>query len=337
LDQLGFDTAFLSLRDMPVSHPTLLFPLNLPSAWSEIRNADFVHAIGDAAYAAALWKPFSHTPIIHDVDADTLAEARLQWETEKNGRTAFYIFQEAIMNRIAYRASDRFITVSAPFVDRLVVQKGVPPDRLHIVRNGVDTDVFRPMADAAKGAFTVCYAGGFHVWQGIGNMLAAARLLSKEPIRFKIVGFRSQDQQLKTKIADALGDRAELVDRVSQRELVAHLSAAHVLIIPRLPHPAVEIAFPTKFSEYLALGKPVIVTDVDETATMVREHRCGLVSESSPAALAETIRKAARLSQTELAGMGGRGRRLAETVFDWGVVCRGYADLLHQWHAQIGN
>ena len=334
LDRLGIDTEFLSLQDMPLGRPTLLFPLNLLAVWQAIRDADIVHAISDAAYAAALWKPFSNTPVVYDVVADALAEARLHWETQKHWRTAFYVFQETFMNWIAYHCSDWFITVSTPLMDRLVAKKGVPRERLYMVRNGVDTDLFTPAAEVAGGIFTICYAGGFHVWQGIDNLLSAARLLRGEAVRFRIVGFRDEDQQLKARIENELRDQVELVDRVPQAELVAHLSSAHILIIPRLPHPAIEIAFPTKFSEYLALGKPVIVTDVDETAVLVRKHRCGLVSEPSPVALAETIREAARLSRAELTEMGRNGRLLAESVFDWQVVCQDYADLLHQWHTQ---
>lgn len=332
LRALGIDTSFLSLRDMPVGRPTLLFPLNLPFAWSRIQGFDFVHAIGDAAYAAVLWKLITRTPVVYDVDADTLAEAHMHWGARKSLQTAFWIFQTAIMNWIAYRSKDYFITVSRPLLERLVSRKGVPRERLHVVRNGVDTKLFRPALGGTDRVFTICYAGGFHVWQGIDNLVAACQSLKGKSIRIKIIGFRRQDMELKARITASLGDMVKLVDRVSQPELVAHLSKAHFLIIPRLPHPAVEIAFPTKFSEYLSMGKPVIVSDVDETASIVREYNCGLVSEPTPQGLAETIQQAVGLSQTELVRMGQNGRHLAETVFDWQVVCRNYADLLHQWH-----
>ncbi len=331
LQSLGIETSFLSLRDMPVSRPTLLFPLNLPFARSKIRGFDFIHAVGDAAYAAVLWKPITRASVVYDVDADTLAEAYLHWDTRKSPQTAFWVFQTIIMNWIAYRSKTLFIVVSQPLLERLATQKGVPRDRLYIVRNGVDTNLFQP-AFGGTGEFTICYAGGFHAWQGIDNLVEAAQTLKGKPIRIKIIGFREEDAEIKARIAAVLGDMVELVDRLPQPELVDHLSKAHFLIIPRLPHPAVEIAFPTKFSEYLSMGKPVIVSDVDETASLVREHKCGLVSEPTPQALTETIRQAAALEPAELVKMGQNGRHLAETVFDWQVVCRNYADILQQWH-----
>jgi len=91
--------------------------------------------------------------------------------------------------------------------------------------------------------------------------------------------------------------------------------------------------FPCKFSEYLALGRPIIVCDVDETARLVRQHHCGLVSEPSPAALAETIRAASNFTQVELNQMGQNARRLAEREFSWDDIGRKYADLLIEWGA----
>jgi glycosyltransferase involved in cell wall biosynthesis len=332
LRALGIETAFLSLRDMPFGRPFLLFPVNLPFVWPELQTCDFCHAIGDAAYAAVLWKPLTRTPVVYDVDADTLAEARMRWEHRKSLRSRFWVLQTALMNWIAYGLADRFITVSKPLLRRLTDQKRVPQERLHIVRNGVDTALFRPLYHSADEPFTVCYAGGFHIWQGIENLVAAAQALSGTGIRIKIIGFRQGDAALKAEIAASLGTMVELIDRVSQAELAHHLSRAHFMVIPRLRHPAVEIAFPTKFSEYLAMGKPVIVSDVDETADIVREYRCGLVSDPTAEGLAETISHAAGMTEVQRIEMGRNGRHLAETVFDWRVVCRQYADLLCRWH-----
>ena len=48
----------------------------------------------------------------------------------------------------------------------------------------------------------------------------------------------------------------------------------------------------TKFAEYAALGRPILVTDVDETANFVRNYRCGFVSDPHPANLAKTLSEA---------------------------------------------
>src|SRR5207249_4902570 len=131
-----------------------------------------------------------------------------------------------------------------------------------------------------------------------------------------------------------LDGKVEMMNRVTQSELVSQLAAAHALIIPRPLHRAVDVAFPTKFAEYIALGKPVIVCDVDETARLVEQHHCGLVSKPNPAALAETIRAASNMSPAELARMGRNARSLAEQEFSWEHIGRTYAELLVKWSAK---
>ena len=56
------------------------------------------------------------------------------------------------------------------------------------------------------------------------------------------------------------------------------LSSASILISPRPNHVASRAAFPVKFAEYAALGRPILVNDVDETADFIRKYDCGFVS-----------------------------------------------------------
>ena len=251
--------------------------------------------------------------------------------------------QAWVADAIAYRRSDYYLVVSRPLEKRLIEEKRISADKIGLVRNGVDLELFsnpkskiqNPKLYGPREAgqpFTVCYAGGFQAWQGLDNLVGAVELLPDENVRLKIIGFTDKYADLKASIAGRLGDRVEMVDRVSQPELIAHLATADALVIPRSPHPAVEVAFPTKFSEYLALGKPVIVCNVDETARLVRENHCGLVSESSdPQSLAETIRAASRLAPSELDQMGSNARCLAERELSWPVIGRNYVELLTKW------
>ncbi len=57
----------------------------------------------------------------------------------------------AMPNRLirwAVARADALIAVSAPLAERLV-ELGAPPDRVRVLRNGVDAETFRPVADRA--------------------------------------------------------------------------------------------------------------------------------------------------------------------------------------------
>jgi glycosyltransferase involved in cell wall biosynthesis len=331
LQQRGIQTEFLSLREQPACRPLLVHPLNLPFIRKHIADCDFIHAGGDAAYTAALLKPFTRAAVIFDVHDDTFLGAQLVWRTRRDLRRAYWVIQAWIMNAISYRRADYFLAVAKPLMQRLVDKKHLPAHRIALIRNGVNLELFKPLHHVSNEGFTICYAGGFDAWHGIDLLVGALELLPKDHVRFKAIGFTGQHAALRSSIAGRLGDRVELLDRVSQRELVFHLATADVLVSTRVRHRATEVMFPSKFSEYLAVGRPVIVCDVDETASLVRKHRCGLVSEPNPAAMAETIRAASDLTRSELHQMGQNARRLAEAEFSWDQIGRKYADLLTRW------
>ncbi len=331
LQKLAIQTEFVSLQDKHFGRPILAQPLNLPYLRKKITNCDFIHAGDDAAYVAALWKPFTKARIIHDVHGDTVSEAQLKWKVSHSLHTGHMFLQSWITNAISFRHADHFLTVSKPMQQWLMAEKNILPHRMCLIRNGVDLELFSPQPYKLTNRFTVCYAGGFQDWQGINTLINAVELLPKNDVLLKIIGFTKRQTTLKSAIAERLGDRVELVDRVSQRGLISQLTDVHVLIIPRFNHPAIKVALPTKFAEYLALGRPVIVCNVDETAHIVRKHRCGLVSEPSPDALAETIQLASNLTQVELEKMGDNGRCMVESEFSWDVIGRKYADFLTRW------
>jgi glycosyltransferase involved in cell wall biosynthesis len=329
----GLDTQLVSLRDHGPGRPVLAHPLSFPFIRRRLAEADVIHAGGLAGYTAGVLRRCTPALIVQDIHGDSVSESRLQWTEQRDAFTGYVLAQAVIAEAITYRFGDCFTVVSEPQRRKLIDGRGIASDRIAIVRNGVDPDLFEPRPTSSSGRFTVAYAGGFQLWQGIENLVRAAELLADQPIQLKIIGFRGADEETKNMIAARLGPRVTLVDRTDRRELVAHLASADVLIIPRPRHEAVHVAFPTKFGEYLALGKPVIVCDVDETALLVRQHECGFVAQPDPRTIADTIALSAQWPREALARMGQNSRQLAQREFSWSEIGRRYAEVLTAWRA----
>jgi glycosyltransferase involved in cell wall biosynthesis len=328
LQRHGIATETVNLRH-PLVRPILALPLNLPFLCSKLKTADFLHCGGDATYVASYVKAFLKGKIIMDVHGDSHSETRVKWEFRRDARAAYWLAQSTIMDFVAYKHSQLFLVVSKPQEERLAQKWHIRHRQIALVRNGVDLTVFHPSSHTREnGRFVVCYAGGFQPWQGLTNLVDAAEMLDAANIRIRIIGFTPRDEPLRKQIAARLGSRAELIDRLPQSQLRAQLSSADILVIPRSPHPAVEVALPTKFAEYAALGKAMIVCDVDETAELVRNNHCGLVSPPSAAGLAATIQSASSLGPDRLSEMGRNGRALAERELAWDVIGRNYASFL---------
>jgi glycosyltransferase involved in cell wall biosynthesis len=331
LEEQGVETDFISLREHGIGRPILAQPLAFPFIRRRLASTDFIYAGGNAGYTAGLLGGYPRARIVQDIHGDSVSEAKLMWSERRDAIRGYWVAQAVIADAVTYRRGDFFTVVSERLRTKLIKERGISPERIGVVRNGVDLELFRPQLASTSVGFTVGYAGGFQDWQGIENLVHAGELLEDRSIRLTIIGFGRRDDAFRASLATRLGDRAELVDRVSQAGLATHLARVDALIIPRPRHAAVEAAFPTKFSEYLAVGKPLIVCDVDETASLVRLHHCGLVAQPNPRSIADTITMASRLPAEELERMGRNARRLAERDFSWDEIGRRYSALLARW------
>ena len=327
LQQFNVFTGMLYIGDYFVKSPILLKALDIPLMKKEFEKYDVIHAgASSACYVMGLAKKLGHFTLLQDVHG-CIEELLLQEGALNFGREYAYM-QGLILEEISNRTSDLFITCSKPLKDRLL-EKGINKDVIEIIRNGVDTELFKPKdCPSNDKEFLVTYAGNFQKWQGIENLLAAAKLITDPDIKFRIIGFRNEDVSLKNRFREELTGQVELIDSLNQTELVNQLCSSDILIIPRNRNIATQMAFPTKFAEYLAVGKAVIMTNVDETSSFVRKFNCGFVCEPSAEAIAQTIMKAKKLAPEALCRMGKNGRQLVESQFDRKVIAKQYFEFL---------
>jgi glycosyltransferase involved in cell wall biosynthesis len=328
LENLGVQTGILYLGNYFLRTPKLLLPINIPRFLKLIQNYEIIHApAGVSAYVMGIAKYLCNFTLVCDVHG-SFEESRILKRSTYDLPGYYYIVLSMITQPITLKRSDFFIACSQ-WLEKDLVKRGLEKKRVVTIRNGVDTELFKPSNQKlATHTFTITYAGAFQKWQGIDNFLEAAQILKNTDIRFKIIGFKNRDFALKEKIGRSLGNKVELVNFMSQRELVHHLQNSDVLIIPRDRNLATVPAFPTKFAEYVAIGKPVIVTAVDETADLVRKYNCGFVCEPTPRAIADAIASAKQTDPRTLLEMGLNGRRLAETELDQNVIGKQYFQLL---------
>src|SRR5208283_2591089 len=85
-----------------------------------------------------------------------------------------------------YRRAERIVVVSPAFKDHLMRHWNVPADKISIVENGVETDLFRLYPEAAAGVrkqmkledrFLICYIGTMGNAHGLETLIAAAEEL----------------------------------------------------------------------------------------------------------------------------------------------------------------
>ena len=173
-----------------------------------------------------------------------------------------------------------------------VAQLGVPAERITLVGNGIDTEVFTPDGPTrGHDEPYVVYTGTMSEWQGAGVFLDGLALHRARGHRTRAV-FLGQGTDLPHLRAHAARQLPGAVDFEGVQppdvaaEWIRGAAAALVSIKPGLGY---DFAKPTKVYAATACGTPVIFAGQGATRELVREHGLGWAVDYTPESVAQAL------------------------------------------------
>lgn len=189
--------------------------------------------------------------------------------------------------------------------------------------NGVDTALFHPglSTQAARlvlGGTEGCialYAGLHGLAQGLDQLLCAAdELRGEDGLQFVLIGDGPEKGRL-LELARArnLSNVRFLAPRPAV-EIPALLAAADIILVTLKKD--IPGAVPSKLYEAMASGRPVVLAAGGEAASIVRQHRAGIVVDPGDVSgLAQAVRTLQNRPDLRRE-LGANARRAAEHLFD---------------------
>lgn len=191
--------------------------------------------------------------------------------------------------------ADMVSTISPQMCAKLAA-KGIPPARVIEVRNWADAR-FRPDPAGAEairaewglaGKTVALYSGNIARKQGIEILVDAAQLLAaRDDLVFVICGEGPNRAELNARAAGLAN--VQLHDLQPAARMGAMLTLADVHLLPQIAG-AADLVLPSKLTNMLASGRPVIATTVPGTGLYDEVTGCGAVSPPGDAqALAAAI------------------------------------------------
>ncbi len=230
--------------------------------------------------------------------------------------------------RGAAAMADAILTVHEPLRD-LSMARGVSPEKISVVMNSPDERLFNPSRHARRGfmedgELRVVHHSSLQRIYGLEVAVeAVARLPRDVAVRLDVYGDGPYRPQIEAAISrTATGDRVVLHGRVPLDDLPAILASSDVALVPSLPEPYLENSLSTKLLEAVAMGVPVIATDLATFRAHFTDAALRYVPGADPGALATAI--------VELAGdPDGAGALAAEAhrqaqPYAWGVQAERY-------------
>ncbi|MBY5267721.1 glycosyltransferase family 4 protein [Spiribacter salinus] len=208
-----------------------------------------------------------------------------------------------------YRRADVVIAVTHSF-RRNLIERGIDPNKIHVVTNGVDLSRFHPMARddelvrsvGLEEAFVAGYIGTHGMAHSLETLLdAAAALQAREDdpvasrLRLVLLGDGARKAALKDKAAEMDLRNVVFLDTVPKNEVPRYWSLLDISIIHLRRDPNFTQVIPSKLFECMAMGIPVLHGVEGESAEIVEREAVGQTFEPENAgALVEGLLSLAR-------------------------------------------
>jgi glycosyltransferase involved in cell wall biosynthesis len=217
-----------------------------------------------------------------------------------------------------YRASDHIVVVSPAFKEDIIAKWNINPEKISLVENGVETELFSPNGsqEAVKqdfglnGKFVVSYIGTLGLAHGLATVLEAAGELKNEApqITFLLVGEGADKDRLVSLAREQNLVNVQFLPQQPREKIPALIRASDICLVLLKKAPVFRTVIPTKMLEFMACGRPVIL-GVDGQARQVLEEAKGgifIEPENHKALLEEVIHLYKDSTFRQTLGQNGR-------------------------------
>ena len=245
-----------------------------------------------------------------------------------------------ILARIAgflYRNSDHVVVVTPAFKEYLVQHWQVAPEKISVVENGVEADLFSPRPEnglrtemGAGGKFVVSYIGTMGNAHGLETLIEAAKQLqnSAPDVLFLVVGEGAEKEQLVSQMRSRGLTNLRFVDQQSREKIPAYICASDVCLVLLKKNEIFKTVIPSKMLEFMSCARPVILGVEGQARQILEEARAGISIEPGNASeLAQAVLHLAGDEQLRET-LGRNGRRYVLKRLSRRQTATAYMDVL---------
>jgi PEP-CTERM/exosortase A-associated glycosyltransferase len=286
------------------------------------------------------WRPdilHAHSPCLNGLAALSMGlpvvyEVRAFWEdaavdhgTSRQGSVR-YRLTRALETYVLKRADAATTICQGLRAD--IVARGIEASKVTVVPNCVDIDAF-PLLDgrdvdlaarlALDGRIVLGFIGSFYAYEGLDLLIAALpRLLAaNSQVSLLLAGGGPEEARLK-RLAQELGvmSHCRFVGRVPHGDVRRYYSLLDACVLPRRAMRLTELVTPLKPLEAMALGIPVLASNVGGHKELLRDGVTGILFEADDVrALADAA--LAWIARPERRAQVAEARRYVERERTW--------------------
>ena len=241
------------------------------------------------------------------------------------------------MEEVPVRFAKHIIVVSRIIQDRLV-QKGISRERITIIPNGVSSkELLSAILVRHHHGFDnsnhakVLFVGRLERWSGLNCLIKAVPIVTQvlPNTKFVIVGDGYYKKLLEDTVT-SLGfqDSVLFMGFLSQERVWTNIRDADVCISIFSEGKTNDAAMPIKLLEYMALGKPVVATEVKGMNKFLKDRNNILLVNREPVAIATAILSLLKDSRFARE-IGFNAKKMVEKHFDWEFLAEDFESICY--------
>ncbi|MBM2820498.1 MAG: hypothetical protein HW405_258 [Candidatus Berkelbacteria bacterium] len=203
------------------------------------------------------------------------------------------------LEKYFYRKSNKIFTATEE-IKKTIINMHIPSNKVVTLVNTVDIDVFKPIKVSRVKLnididdFAIVYVGSLTQVQNLGTVLQAAETLKKYPkIKFLLIGEGEDKDNLIARAKKLKLTNVRFIDGQPTEKIIEYMNAANVGLISLSTNKFFsDNALPTKTSEYLGCGRPIVACAGKTLKELIETNKVGqVVSPGDSKMLSETILK----------------------------------------------
>jgi len=171
--------------------------------------------------------------------------------------------------------------------------------------------------------FSMTYVGSFENHRGLDTVVRAVALMKNPFLKVELIGARDSDyvRWLRDEIVRLdIRDSVVLHEWIPSDEVSRAIDSADLALVPHAPNDQTNATLPHKLFQYMARGKPVLVSSCPPLAKHIRAADSGFVftagdEHDCARAITEALERRGDLQQ-----LGENGRRYVTEKMNWELV-----------------
>lgn len=230
-----------------------------------------------AGYAASVLKRKKWVMEVRDLWPESI---RAVGVAEGKGKERLLDVLESL-ELFLYRKAEKIVVLTHAFQTNLE-RRGINPDKIHVVTNGVLTEKFPPREKDAElvkslgleGKFVVGYIGTHGVAHKLRFIIKASPAVGAN-VHFLFVGDGAKKTELLSLVERGGYKNVTMLPLIPKSEIARYISVTDVALVPLRRSDTFKTVIPSKIFENAAMGKPILLGVEGESEAIIKKYGAG--------------------------------------------------------------